>query len=683
MLRCTRHGIAPALTLAAILLGGAPGALAAVTANDAWQPLGNGVGFNNTVNWWAAGSGVNAIISGNFTSIDGVSANHIVRWDGSGWNAFGSGLNGEGDDLAFNGGTMYVIGKFTTAGGNPAQNVAAWNGSAWSALGAGVSNYPYAATMHGGELYVGGGNPPWVRKWNGTAWIDIATGGSGWIYAMDSFGGNLVIAGDYGGLNGVPGNAYLTFWNGTSLSVPGGGIGGIVGSLLVDGSTLYASGGFNLSGGAPAEHIASWNGSSWSGLGSGLNSGTSAMIKYQGGIFAVGGFTTAGGNPAAHAAFWDGSTWSALGSGTNGDIYSACLTDRGIVVAGPFSQAGGKPVGGVAIYNNLRMAFNNTLFTTVNNPASGTLSATTASGTALAVALAALPQHGNVTINNAATGAYTYTPTVAFAGTDSFSFIGSEAGGTTNTAYVTVTVQDATFPTLVITTPATSPHALGAPGTVVFSGTASDDVAVTQVSYTLSGATTGSGNATGTTAWSFTTPTLNAGSTTVTVTASDAASQIDSAAIVVTVPDTIAPVLAITTPATSPYNGGAVATVAIAGTASDNVAVTAITYSLSGATTGSGSVTVTAAANWAFVTPILTPGATTITVTAVDAATNSSTASVIVSVTALSGAGSTSTVSSSCGQGGGLAALILVVISVLGGRVIPGLWHRRTGSADG
>lgn len=663
----------PALALATLLVGATPGALKAVTANDAWQRLGTGVGFNNTATWWAYGNGSSATLGGNFTSVDGFSANRIVRWDGGAWNALGTGLDGEADDIIPAGGLLYVIGKYSTAGGNAALNVASWNGSAWSALGGGVSNYPYAATMHAGELYVGGGNPPWVRKWDGATWTDIATGGSGWIYAMESFGGNLVIAGDYGGLNGVPGNAYLTIWNGSSLSVPGGGIGGIVGSLLVDGGTLYASGGFNVLGGGQAEHIASWNGTTWSGLGSGLDAGCSTMIKHQGGVFAFGGFTTAGGNPAARAAFWNGSAWTALGSGTNGDIYSACLTDRGIVVAGPFSLAGGKPAGGVAIYNNERIAFPGTLLTPVDTPASGFLSATTAGGAPLPVALVTLPQHGSVTIDDAATGAYTYTPAAAFAGTDSFSFTGSEAGAITNTAYVTVTVQNAGSPTLTITSPASSPHALGAPAAVTLTGNASDDLGVSLVAYTLSGATSGGASSSGIniTAWTFTTPVMNEGSTTVTVTVTDDSGNIDAETIVVTVPDVTDPVLAITTPA-SPYDAGTDATVAIAGTASDNVAVTAITYTLSGATTGSGTVTVMTGPNWSFTTPPLSPGTTQIAMSAADAAGNLATASVTVSVTAPAGGTPPPETTTSCGFGSSLASLALAVLLGLRGRLVPG-----------
>jgi streptogrisin C len=45
-----------------------------------------------------------------------------------------------------------------------------------------------------------------------------------------------------------------------------------------------------------------------------------------------------------------------------------------------------------------------------------------------------------VSITNASTGAFTYTPTTGFAGSDSFTFDAKNAGGTSNTATESVTV---------------------------------------------------------------------------------------------------------------------------------------------------------------------------------------------------------------------------------------------------
>ena len=75
---------------------------------------------------------------------------------------------------------------------------------------------------------------------------------------------------------------------------------------------------------------------------------------------------------------------------------------------------------------------------------SGTLSATTAyNGQALTYSVVGSPAHGTASITNASTGAYTYTPSSGFAGSDSFTFKVTDAAGTaSNTATVSVTVND-------------------------------------------------------------------------------------------------------------------------------------------------------------------------------------------------------------------------------------------------
>lgn len=60
----------------------------------------------------------------------GVTADHIAKWDGSGWTPLGSGMNGEVLALAvYDGGTgseLYAGGGFTTAGGILSSHVAKW-----------------------------------------------------------------------------------------------------------------------------------------------------------------------------------------------------------------------------------------------------------------------------------------------------------------------------------------------------------------------------------------------------------------------------------------------------------------------------------------------------------------------------------------------------------------------------
>src|SRR6185437_2710847 len=66
-------------------------------------------------------------------------------------------------------------------------------------------------------------------------------------------------------------------------------------------------------------------------------------------------------------------------------------------------------------------ASNGAVSTNQNTAVSGTLSAS-AGGASMTFAVVAQPTHGTVTITNAATGAFTYTPATGYSGSDSFTF---------------------------------------------------------------------------------------------------------------------------------------------------------------------------------------------------------------------------------------------------------------------
>ena len=88
-------------------------------------------------------------------------------------------------------------------------------------------------------------------------------------------------------------------------------------------------------------------------------------------------------------------------------------------------------------------ANNGTLTTSTNTAANGTLSATDPdSGQTLTYSIVTQPVHGSVTITNANTGAYTYTPASGYAGSDSFTFQANDGYKTSNTATVSITVND-------------------------------------------------------------------------------------------------------------------------------------------------------------------------------------------------------------------------------------------------
>ncbi len=97
---------------------------------------------------------------------------------------------------------------------------------------------------------------------------------------------------------------------------------------------------------------------------------------------------------------------------------------------------------------------------------------------------------------------------------------------------------DTTAPSINITVPAASVNYSTSNSTVTVSGTASDSVGVTQVTWSNNRG--GSGTASGTTAWSISSVALQSGSNTVTATARDSAGNTNAASISIslTVPST-------------------------------------------------------------------------------------------------------------------------------------------------
>ncbi len=90
--------------------------------------------------------------------------------------------------------------------------------------------------------------------------------------------------------------------------------------------------------------------------------------------------------------------------------------------------------------NHTPVASDGTLTTNENAPAPGTLVAANPGGDPLVFSIVTKPSHGAVTIDDKATGAYTYTPAADFAGSDSFQFMASDGPINSNVATVSVTV---------------------------------------------------------------------------------------------------------------------------------------------------------------------------------------------------------------------------------------------------
>jgi hypothetical protein len=190
---------------------------------------------------------------------------------------------------------------------------------------------------------------------------------------------------------------------------------------------------------------------------------------------------------------------------------------------------------------------------------------------------------------------------------------------------------DTTPPSISIVTPAIGEGGYtSTTSSISMTGTSSDNVGVSQVTWTNS--LGGSGTATGTTSWSGSIP-LKGGTNIITITARDAAGNTANAArsVTYTAPavDTTAPVISIATPTSASSYTSSTASIAIGGTSSDNVGVTQVTWvnSLGGSGTASGTT------SWSAGAIALQGGTNVITVKARDAAGNIGTAVLSVAYT--------------------------------------------------
>ncbi len=338
------------------------------------------------------GSGEALYVGGYFTAIDGVTMNHIAKWDGTAWSAL-SGPSGPGtgnivEALAVyddgSGEALYAGGSFTTAGGVTVNRIAKWDGTAWSALSgpsgiAGVVSLAVYDDGSGAALYAGGGfitaggvTVNNIAKWDGTAWSALSgpsgTGTDSGVYSLavydDGSGAALYAGGFFNTAGGVTASG-IAKWDGTAwsaLSGPSGiGTGNEVDALAVyddgSGAALYAGGWFTTAGGVTVNYIAKWDGTAWSALSGPSGTGTDAVVVslavHDDGsgaaLYAGGFFTTAGGVTVNRIAKWDGAAWSALsgpsGTGTGGEIWSLAAYDDGsgeaLYAGGRFTTAGG------------------------------------------------------------------------------------------------------------------------------------------------------------------------------------------------------------------------------------------------------------------------------------------------------------------------------------------------------
>jgi len=371
-------GSAPPRLIAGGAFAATPDGLArhlAAWDGQTWQSLGTGtdgrVGALTVFDADAGGPALASLyIAGAFVSAGGVGANRIARWDGTTFHPLGLGLDDWAGALAVfddDGAgprptALYVGGDFEHAGTVSALGIARWNGSNFEALGSGVDGPVAAMVAFDGALAVGGfftlaggATVNHVARWSGTAWSSYGSGFDGPVHALARFDPDgtgplpesLIAGGAFRKAGSTTVNG-IARWSGSAWVALTTGIEApraypSIRSLLVVNEEghpkLYAAGLAQSAGtasapvgsvpeapgGQPLLAVAAWNGSTWTTLGMGVecsaNESGRALAVFdddgdgQASLVVGGHFTTAGAGSAAGVARWTGSTWARLGAG--------------------------------------------------------------------------------------------------------------------------------------------------------------------------------------------------------------------------------------------------------------------------------------------------------------------------------------------------------------------------------
>src|SRR5256885_11324520 len=178
-----------------VYIGGGFTSAGGVTANRIavwdganWASLGSGSanGVNGLV-YAIAINGSDVYVGGAFTNAGTTVVRGIAKWDGANWSGLGSGATGtsagEVRALAFGGdGKLYCCGRFTNMSGINASSIARWDGTKWEALGSGF--YADSAVVRGTGFAIRGNDVYAVGTFSGAGLTD-SSGIARWNDSID------------------------------------------------------------------------------------------------------------------------------------------------------------------------------------------------------------------------------------------------------------------------------------------------------------------------------------------------------------------------------------------------------------------------------------------------------------------------------------------------------------------
>ena len=290
-----------------------------------WEAVG--MGLDGVVQSVSLDRQGRTLIAGNFTSVGGVRANGVARYDGTRWTSFGTGI--EAPELVYglvelpNGNIVAFGSNLRLPGQQGIGGLSIWDGASWSLIGRDVvgGSVTSGALTSSGQLVVGGcfgtsGNAiRGVAIWDGQSWLPLGSGLPGCVSAITvAPNGTIVAAGLFSSLD-TPALNNIARWDGSSWQSLATGVQGRVRALAVlPNGDLVAGGLITSASGTTVQNIARWDGTAWHPMGQGsLTEVTSLVVRPGGDVIAAGSFEVGTGNPTTRrVARWNGTTWQEL-----------------------------------------------------------------------------------------------------------------------------------------------------------------------------------------------------------------------------------------------------------------------------------------------------------------------------------------------------------------------------------
>jgi trimeric autotransporter adhesin len=301
------------------------------------QSSGSLLGLNGSANTLHSLNNV-LYIGGEFVTVEGLTCNGVVAWDGGNYSALGTGVIGSGQSvrsLGSVGGLLVAVGQFRGPAGT-LRNAAVFSGSAWNPIGvctaADTNGVAQTVSSSNARLFVGG---------------------------LFTRAGNVEVSNIAQNQNG----------NWTQLgNTPNFGLDREVSAIASIGNDIYVGGRFNASAQTALSKIARWDGSAWQALAQGIdnpNGGTyvNAIAVNGNDVYVGGSFSAASGVAANNIARWNGTAWQAIGAGSginglSGEINALAVGNNQLFVAGSFGfSAGGQNLVGVARFDPVSNQF--------------------------------------------------------------------------------------------------------------------------------------------------------------------------------------------------------------------------------------------------------------------------------------------------------------------------------------